>query len=136
MRESVKNKKLRISKIIKILKKEYPDSKEFVTKGLSIKLMDRRSFYDHEKDKSEPSNIILVDIGSEGDAFDVFILILVIFVAQNGPDLLVAPPAGEGTENQKLPYKNSVEGRNRLRIFSPTQSSHFLSVFFLRISIG
>ena len=42
----------------------------------------------------------------------------------------------EGKENQKLPYKNSVEGRNRLRIFSPTQSSHFLSVFSCRISIG
>ena len=52
--------------------KKYPDSEEFVTKGLSIKLMDRRSFYDHEKDKSEPLKIILVNIGSEGDAFDVF----------------------------------------------------------------
>jgi hypothetical protein len=50
--------------------KKYPDSEEFVTKGLSIYLMDRRSFYDHEKDKSEPLKIILVNIGSEDSAFE------------------------------------------------------------------
>ena len=58
--------------------KEYPDSKEFVTKGLSIKLMDRRSFYDHEKDKSEPLKIILVNIGSEGDALMFLLVVLLI----------------------------------------------------------
>ena len=52
--------------------KKYSNSQEFVTKGLIIYLMDRRSFYDHEKDKSEPLKIRLVNIGSEGDAFDVF----------------------------------------------------------------